>query len=41
MKSMALAEQTEFAFMKAAKGTDVPKPEVIELDEHIDAYKKK
>jgi len=38
---MALAEQTEFAFMKAAKGTDVPKPEVIELDEHIDAYKKK
>ena len=41
MKSMALAKQTEFAFMKAAKGTDVPKPEVIELDEHIDAYKKK
>ena len=41
MKSMALAEQTEFAFMKASKGTDVPKPEVIELDEHIDAYKKK
>jgi len=38
---MALAKQTEFAFMKAAKGTDVPKPEVIELDEHIDAYKKK
>ena len=41
MKSMALAEQTEFAFMKASKGTDVPKPEIIELDEHIDAYKKK
>ena len=41
MKSMALAKQTEFAFMKAAKGTDVPKPEIIELDEHIDAYKKK
>ena len=38
---MALAEQTEFAFMKASKGTDVPKPEIIELDEHIDAYKKK
>ena len=38
---MALAKQTEFAFMKAAKGTDVPKPEIIELDEHIDAYKKK
>jgi len=38
---MALAKQTEFAFMKAAKGTDVPKPEVIELDEHIAAYKKK
>jgi len=41
-----LGQQMEMAFMqddrlKASKGTDVPKPEVIELDEHIDAYKKK
>ena len=41
-----LGQQMEMSFMqdnklKAAKGTDVPKPEVIELDEHIDAYKKK
>jgi hypothetical protein len=40
MKSMALAEQTEFAFMKAAKGTDVPKAEVIELHQDVARYKK-
>ena len=38
---MALAEQTEFAFMKAAKGTDVPRAEVIELHEDVARYKKK
>jgi len=37
---MALAEQTEFAFMKAAKGTDVPKAEVIELHQDVARYKK-
>jgi len=37
---MALAEQTEFAFMKAAKGTDVPKAEVVELHQDVARYKK-